>query len=87
METHVLLCLDVTSQGIGLRGRSEKRSSALHSVLQEVVHQSLLKVLVSPVQLFVTSWTVAHQAPLSLDSPGKNTGFGSHSFLRGIFLT
>ena len=48
METHVLLCLDVTSQGIGLRGRrSEKRSSALHSVLQEVVHQSLLKVLVT----------------------------------------
>ena len=87
METHVLLCLDVTSQGIGLRGRSEKRSSALHSVLQEVVHQSLFKVLVSPVQLFVTSWTVAHQAPLSRDSPGKNIGFGSHSFLRGIFLT
>ena len=24
--------------------------------------------------LFVTLWTVAHQAPLSLDSPGKNTG-------------
>ena len=31
----------------------------------------------SHVQLFVTPWTVAHQAPLSMDSPGKNTGVGS----------
>ena len=23
-------------------------------------------------RLFVTPWTVAHQAPLSMDSPGKN---------------
>ena len=28
----------------------------------------------SCVQLFVTPWTVAHQAPLSMDSPDKNTG-------------
>ena len=34
-----------------------------------------------------TSWTVAHQAPLSLDSPGKNTRMGCHSLLEGIFLT
>ena len=37
--------------------------------------------------LFVTPWTVAHQAPLSMDSPGKNTGVGSHLLLQGIFLT
>ena len=36
---------------------------------------------------FVTSWTVARQAPLSMDSPVKNTGMGSHSLLQGIFLT
>ena len=34
-----------------------------------------------------TPWTVAHQAPLSMDSPGKNTGVGCHALLQGIFLT
>ena len=34
-----------------------------------------------------TPWTVAGQAPLPMDSPGKNTGVGSHSLLQGIFLT
>ena len=41
----------------------------------------------SHVQLFVTLWTVAHQAPLSMDSPGKNTGVGYHALLQGIFPT
>ena len=40
----------------------------------------------SHVQLFVTPWTIAHQAPL-WDSPGKNTGVGCHFLLQGIFLT
>ena len=40
----------------------------------------------SCLQLFVTLWTVAHQAPL-WDSPGKNTGVGCHFLLQGIFLT
>ena len=39
------------------------------------------------VRLFVTPWTVAYQAPLSMDSPGKNTGVGCHALLLGIFLT
>ena len=30
---------------------------------------------------------LAHQAPLSMDSPGKNTGVGCHFLLQGIFLT
>ena len=30
-----------------------------------------------------TPWTVAHQTPLSMDPPGKNTGVGCHSFSRG----
>ena len=34
-----------------------------------------------------TPWTVAHQVPLSMDSPGKNTGVGGHSLLKEIFLT
>ena len=41
----------------------------------------------SHVQLFATPWTVAHQAPLSMDSPGENTGVGGHFLLQGIFLT
>ena len=35
---------------------------------------------------FVTSWTVAHQAPL-WDFPGKNAGVGCHFLLQGIFPT
>ena len=36
---------------------------------------------------FVTPWTVALQAPLSMDFPGRNTGVGSHSLLQGSLLT
>ena len=36
---------------------------------------------------FVTPWTIAHQALLSMDNPGKNTGVGCHFLLQGIFLT
>ena len=35
---------------------------------------------------FATSWTVDHQAPLSMEF-SKNTGVGSQSLLQGIFLT
>ena len=34
-----------------------------------------------------TPWTVACQAPLAWDSPGKNTGVGCHFLLQGIFST
>ena len=39
------------------------------------------------VQLFATSWTVACQAPLSMEFPGKNTGVGCHFLLQEIFPT
>ena len=39
--------------------------------------------LLSHVWLFVTPWTAAHQAPW--DFPGKDTGGGCHSLLRGVF--
>ena len=35
----------------------------------------------------MTPWTVARQAPLSMDSPGRNTGVGCHFLLQGIFPT
>ena len=36
---------------------------------------------------FVTPWAAAHQAPLSMDFPGKNTEVGCHSLLQVIFPT
>ena len=42
----------------------------------------------SCVCLWVTPWTVAHQAPLSMGIlQGKNTGVGCHALLQGIFPT
>jgi len=37
--------------------------------------------LLSRVRLFATPWTVAHQVPLSMGFPGKNTGVGTVHFL------
>ena len=34
----------------------------------------------------MTPWTAAHQSPLSMESPGKNTGVGGHALLQGIFF-
>ena len=36
---------------------------------------------------FATPWTLAHQAPLPMGFPGKNTGVSCHFLLQGIFLT
>ena len=44
----------------------------------------------SRVQLFLTPWTVAHHAPLSMGfstQVRKRTGVGCHALLQGIFLT
>ena len=41
----------------------------------------------SCVRFFVTLWTIAHQAPMSMDSPGKNAGVGCHALLWGIQQT
>ena len=46
-----------------------------------------MKVLVSRVWLFMTPWTVAHQAHLSMEFSGKNTVVGCHLFLHRIFPT
>ena len=43
--------------------------------------------VLSRVRLFGIPWSVARQAPLSMDSPGKNTGVGCHALLQEIFLT
>ena len=41
----------------------------------------------SHIRFFATQWTVAHQTPLSMNFPGKNTGIGCHFLLQGIFPT
>ena len=56
--------------------------------LRNINNKLKVKVkLLCRVQLFVTPWTVAYQAPLSMESPGKNTGVGCYFFLQGIFPT
>ena len=55
----------------------------LHHLLTHRI-KGEVKVLVSPVWFIVTPCTVTRQAPL-WNSPGKNTGVGSHSLLQGIF--
>ena len=42
-------------------------------------------MVLSHVWLLSTPWTVARQAPLSRDSPGKNTAVGCHFLPQGIF--
>ena len=37
----------------------------------------------SHVQLFATVWTAARQTPLSIHSPGKNTGVACHALHPG----
>ena len=37
----------------------------------------------SRIRFFATLWTVAHQAPLSWHSPGKNNGVGCHFLPQG----
>ena len=51
-----------------------------------IVHCAQVQFL-SHFQIFVTPWTVARQAPLSWDSPGKSTGVRCLALLQGIFLT
>ena len=41
----------------------------------------------SPVLLFVTLWTIAHQAPLSMGFSRQGYGSGLHALLWRIFLT
>ena len=36
---------------------------------------------------FMTLWTIALEAPVSMGFPGKKTGVGSHFLLQVIFLT
>ena len=43
--------------------------------------------MLSQVWLFATLWTVAHQAPLSMEFSRQNTGVGCYSLFQGIVPT
>ena len=65
-----------------------KRSN--QSILKEMSHGCSLEVKVkslSHVQLFSTLWTVAHQAPLSMDFSRQEYWTGLHFMLQGLFPT
>ena len=49
----------------------------------QVLHVRVLSHF-SHVQLFATLWAVARQTPLSMYSPGKNTGVGYHCLLHAL---
>ena len=45
-----------------------------------------VKIIDSRVQLYVTSWTVDCQAPLTVEFSRQEYGVGCHSLFQGIFL-
>ena len=72
-----------------LRTSKAFTSLVLHSTLISSVYVMRTCVLIcfSCVQVFATLWTVARQAPLSMDSPGISTKVGCHVLFQGIFTT
>ena len=65
-----------------------RKTTGLSSLPQSihVVHICMPSCF-SHVQLFVTPWTVVARLLCPWDSPGKNTGVGSHFLLQRIFPT
>ena len=73
--------------------KNRKKETCLYKI-------SLSQKSLSHVRLFATPWTIARQAPPSVEfsrreywsglpfpSPGENTGVGFHFLLQGIFPT
>ena len=64
----------------------QQRDPAIHTyihILPYIAHAKLLHLCPT----LCDPWTVAHPAPHTWNSPGKNTGVGCHAFLQGIFPT
>jgi len=57
-------------------------SSLTGNVLSHIHVKSL-----NHVQLFATPWTVARQAPVSMEFSRQETGVGSQALLQGVFPT
>ena len=73
--THFLLTLLIQSSYVYFKYLIRKLQCEIESISFSVMSD------------YTSPRTVAHQAPLSMDSLGKNTGVGGHSLLKEIFLT
>ena len=77
-----------------LLGFLEKKPTEVWGSLKILVFKSFLLScqfiivvqLLGRVFLFATPWTIAHQGPLSMGFPGKNTGVDCHFLLQETFL-
>ena len=80
-------CLRRTRVHTVLRGSSDQLSAARqHEDVRGCLWYACVCVL-GHVWLFGAPWTVAHQAPLSMDFLGKSTWVGCNFLLQGIFPT
>ena len=72
-----------------IRTSPENNQKALQikRLLQKALEVKVKSDLLSCVKFFVIPWTVASQLLCPWDSPGKNTGMGSHFLLQRIFPT
>ena len=73
------------SQGLVKSTNCQRHSASCQTV--SIVRWYALVGLLSCVWFLVTPWTIAHQAPLSMEFSRKVTGVGCHALLQGIFLT
>ena len=55
--------------------------------MDELIKLAYVLNCFSHVQLFVTLWTIAHQAPLYTGFSVNNTEVGCHALLQGILPT
>ena len=76
----MMISVNFKSEGLSVQG-------CWTFVIRKEVKLSTRSVSHSAVSNSATLWTIAHQAPPSMDSLGKNTGVGCRSLLQGIFLT
>ena len=75
----LVILLEILAYTVGGKKRKRERIKCICKHCKVLVTQSCLTLAIQ--------WTLALQAPLSMESPGKNTGEGSHSLLQGIFPT
>ena len=71
-----------------LQSCSEKSNLTLNFIPSSFqITRIMCAYSLSCAQLFVTPWTVARQAPLSMGFSRQNTGVSCHGLLQGIFPT
>ena len=84
LKSRPTLCdpIDESPPGFPVRGILQARTLEWVAISFSNAWKWKVKVKVlSHVQLFVTPWTAAHQAPPPWDFPGKSTGVGCHCLL------